>query len=380
MIKAGDSADGPFTRRLGSQTAGTQTTFDLNGTTGALLPDLDHEPRRPLAASRSTRSLRHEPGSALSPSGLRCAVAGASAAAGPTLTSPPSPIPTCRSARSSGPGSGFLYLPRTSARSRPPTPPARTSRPFATHSGPRRRGDRAAPCPSTRLWPDGVYCHTPDNRIFRLARDGSSLTQLAQLPGERQLRRRRSSSTRPAASATRCSPRRAARRRTAASVFAVRQDGRVQTIGALPRPRRRRDSITSPRRASAAPRACCLLSIDQDSVSGRVLAIDRQGAPCRRSRAASGTAPTRSSSIPPRRRRRPPGAAAGSLRAGHEHADVYFAAAPQLQALRRQVLVGTELPASFWLDPADGHGFGRGSSGDRPAAASLNLEGAAYVP
>src|SRR5262249_39000726 len=39
-------------------------------------------------------------------------------------------------------------------------------------------GPPAAP----KYWADGIYCHTPDNRIVRIATDGSTTTLLARLP------------------------------------------------------------------------------------------------------------------------------------------------------------------------------------------------------
>jgi hypothetical protein len=56
----------------------------------------------------------------------------------------------------------------------------RNVRPFAAFD----QGGEEMRCsaPPNKLWPDGVYCHTPDNRVVRLNRDGSNLTQLAKLP------------------------------------------------------------------------------------------------------------------------------------------------------------------------------------------------------
>src|SRR6266571_9350553 len=53
-------------------------------------------------------------------------------------------------------------------------------RPFAAFD----QGGEEMRCvvPPNKLWPDGVYCHTPDNRVVRLNRDGSNLTVLARLP------------------------------------------------------------------------------------------------------------------------------------------------------------------------------------------------------
>jgi len=95
--------------------------------------------------------------------------------------------------------------------------------------------------PPNKLWPDAVYCHTtPDNRVVRMNRDGSHLTQLAKLPAG-------SNSDGaiafddvgrfgyPLLVATGGSG------SDGGEVFAVRKDGRVQTIGSYPRSRRRRE-------------------------------------------------------------------------------------------------------------------------------------------
>src|SRR5579871_2459950 len=37
--------------------------------------------------------------------------------------------------------------------------------------------------PVIGYWPAGIYCHLPDNRIYRISLDGSSMTEIAQLPG-----------------------------------------------------------------------------------------------------------------------------------------------------------------------------------------------------
>src|SRR5690348_10432045 len=109
----------------------------------------------------------------------------------------------------------------------------RNVRPFASFD----QGGEEMRCavPPNKLWPDGVYCHTPDNRIMRLNRDGSGLTQLATLPaggnsdgglvfddvgrfGYALLVSSGGSSS------------------DGGQVFAVRKDGRVQTIGSYPGP------------------------------------------------------------------------------------------------------------------------------------------------
>jgi hypothetical protein len=123
-----------------------------------------------------------------------------------------------------------------------------------------------------------------------------------------------------------------------------------------------------------------LLSIDQDSVSGRVLAIDRKGnVQVVASGLGNGVNPI--VAIPPAPRTRPAGApAAGFYVPNTNTMDVYFAPAAQLVPYAGQVLVGTELGGSFWLIRPTASGFETEPVAVELPSGNLNLEGAAYVP
>src|SRR5437868_12821680 len=149
----------------------------------------------------------------------------------------------------------------------------RNVRPFAAFD----QGGEEMRCsvPPNKLWPDGVYCHTPDNRVVRLNRDGSNLTQLATIPASGNSDGALAFddvgrfgyallvSTGGSGS-------------DGGQVFAVRKDGRVQPIGSYPGPGGAENLAVAPAKFGSAG-GWCLLSIDQDSVSGRLLAIDRIG-------------------------------------------------------------------------------------------------------
>ena len=254
--------------------------------------------------------------------------------------------------------------------------------PFATFPG--ALGGEEARCavPVIAYWPDGIYCHLPDNRIYRIARNGSSMVLIAQLPG---------SALSDGALAFDSSGKfgyalLAATGGSASNggeVYAVRRDGRVQDIGGYPGPGGADEIAIAPARFGPAS-GRLLISIDEDSKSGRVLAIDRKGNVQRRRRAASGTATTRSSRSRLRPRRGPPGSPAAGLYVPDTNSTaVYFVGADVLAPYAGQVLVGSELGADFWLiAPEQGrNGLRHPAADGRPSrTASPNLEGAAYVP
>jgi len=231
--------------------------------------------------------------------------------------------------------------------------------------------------PPNRFWPDGVYCHTPDNRVVRLNRDGSNLTQLATLPaggnsdgglvfddvgrfGYALLVSTGGSGS------------------DGGQVFAVRKDGRVQTIGAYPGPGGADEIAVAPAVFGTAG-GWCLLSIDKDSTSGRVLAIDRKGnVKTIASGLGNGLNPI--VVIRPAPKTRSPGPAPGLYLADTASRQIWFAPASAFDELSGRVLVGTELTGDFWLLEPNGAGFDA-----LPFATDLprqpwNLEGSSYVP
>ena len=231
--------------------------------------------------------------------------------------------------------------------------------------------------PPNRLWPDGVYCHTPDNRVVRLDRDGSNVTQLATLPaggnsdgalvfddvgrfGYALL-----VSTGGSAS-------------NGGQVFAVRRDGRVQTIGSYPGPGGADEIAVAPASFGTAG-GWCLLSIDQDSVSGRVLAVDRRGnLKTIASGLGSGLNPI--VVVSPAPKTRAPGPAPGLYVADTTSMQIWFAPASAFRDLVGLVVVGTELTGDFWVLQPNGAGFDAVPLATDLPRQPWNLEGSAFVP
>jgi hypothetical protein len=230
--------------------------------------------------------------------------------------------------------------------------------------------------PPNKLWPDGVYCHTPDNRVVRLDRDGSNLTELARLPADVDTdgglafddvgRFGYALLASTGGSAT-----------NGGQVFAVRKDGRVQAIGSYPGPGGAENIAIAPATFGSAA-GWCLISIDQDSVSGRVLAINRKGT-VRTIASGLGTGVNPIVIVRAAPKARPPGPPPGLYLADTNTRQIWFAPAAELQGFAGSVVVATELTGLVWAIRPNGRGFEV-----LPAVTDLpqrawNFEGSSYV-
>jgi hypothetical protein len=230
--------------------------------------------------------------------------------------------------------------------------------------------------PPNQLWPDGVYCHTPDNRVVRLNRDGSNLTQLALLPASGnsdgglvfddvgRFGYALLVSTGGSGS-------------DGGQVFAVRKDGRVQTIGSYPGPGGADEIAIAPARFGTAG-GWCLLSIDQDSASGRVLAIDRKGN-LKTIASGLGNGLNPIVVIRPAPKTRTPGPAPGLYLADTTSKQIWFAPAAAFAGVVGRVVVGTELTGDFWVLQPSATGFDAVPLLTDLPRQPWNFEGSAYV-
>jgi hypothetical protein len=238
---------------------------------------------------------------------------------------------------------------------------------------------RCYPAPvQPAYWPQGVYCHTPDNRILRVSSDGSSVTQLARLPVSNN-----SDGSLAFDTVGRFGYALLAATGGSASsggqVFAIRTSGKVETIGSYPGPGGAENAAVAPAKFGSAS-GQLLLALDQDHVSGSVLAIDRKGkVQTVATGLGNGLNPIMVVKAPPAKP--PAGApAAGVYLADTVSKKVFFAAASDLKGFGGSVLVGAELTGQLWLIHPLGTGFSAlPVTTDLPAQA-YNLEGSTYVP
>jgi hypothetical protein len=303
--------------------------------------------------------------------------AGASAAAAPTLTFTTFAHTDLPLGQVVWTGSGFLYLPENLSQIEAADATGGNARPFAAFPGGLAGEEVRCAVPVIAYWPDGIYCHLPDNRILRIARDGSSMVLLAQLPGGVSDGGLAFDSTGEFGYALLAAT--GGSGSSGGDVYAIRRDGRVQHVGAYPGPGGA-DGIAMAPKVFGKASGLLLLSIDQDSVSGRVLAIDRKGS-VQVVAGGLGNGANPIVSIPPAPKTRPAGSpAAGFYVPNTNTMDVYFAPAAELLPYAGQVLVGTELQGNFWLIRPTANGFATEQVTVQLPSGDLNLEGATYVP
>ena len=237
---------------------------------------------------------------------------------------------------------------------------------------------RCAASPSRpKLWPDGIYCHTPDNRILRIARDGSAITELARVPSA-------NNSDGALAFDTVGRFRYALLAATGGSsvgggqVFAIRQSGKVDVVGTYAGPGGAENIVVAPRHFGSASGAV-LISIDEDTRSGRVLAMDTRGrVQTVASGLGNGVNPIGVIQAP--FAERPPGSpAAGFYISDTISMNVFFTPAAALRPFAGSVIVGTELTGQFWLIRPKVGGFEALSVKTDLPAVAYNLEGATWV-
>jgi hypothetical protein len=240
---------------------------------------------------------------------------------------------------------------------------------------------RCLPAPTQpAFWPAGIYCHTPDNRILRYSPDGSSVTELARLPEPGPSDGAlafdtvgRFGYTLLAVSGGSAS--------NGGTLYSIRKGGQVTPVGAYPGPGGADNIVVAPR-SFGSQGGSVVITIDQDAVSGRVLAVDRHGTVTELASGLSpGTNPIAVIAAPPAKR------AAGLPGAGLYLADtnsnsVYFTPAAGLKAYAGAVIVGTEKTARLWLvRPRAGGGFQTlVVNSDLSPTQNWNLESAEYVP
>jgi hypothetical protein len=269
-------------------------------------------------------------------------------------------------------GSRLLYIAETTGQIDQSGPGARRLRPFAALPG---KGEevRCRPAPTGHGFARGLYCHTADNRIYRVASSGR-VTLFATLPERRTSDGALAFDTSGRFDHALLAATGRSNDRHGGAVFAVRADGSVAKLGSYPGPGGAENAAIAPPGFGAAA-GDLLLTTDKAKSEGRVLAMDARGrvstlATIRgdglNSLAVVSTAPS------------------GAPRPGLYITDtrsrsVWFAAARQLRRLDGLVVVAAELRGwLFVVEPARGRfrAVRLRTSLDR---AHYNFEGAVFL-
>jgi hypothetical protein len=221
-----------------------------------------------------------------------------------------------------------------------------------------------------------IYCHTPDNKIYRLSRDGTSVSVFATLPNNSQsdgalafdtvgrfgyrlvAATGRSGHSNPAGGA----------------VYTIGANGGVRLVGNYAGPGGS-DEIAIAPRGFGAVAGWSLLAPDPGAHGGAILAINPRG----RTRTLA-TLPTGPNPIAVIARGSRFAAHAGLYLADTNTRTIYFARAVQLAPYRGAVIIGSELNARFWILRPSGRRFQLVELATDLPPATYNLEAVAYVP
>jgi hypothetical protein len=239
--------------------------------------------------------------------------------------------------------------------------------------------------PAGRGWPPGViFCHSPDDKIYAISPDGSSVTVFARLPAPYP----------PASDGALAfdSVGRFGYQLLAATgrsggaepggglIYAVGQHGNVRQVGSYAGPGGADELVIAPRRFGSVA-GDALLTVDAGRSGGAVAAVDPNGKT--RTIATFSEGPNPIAAIPniPRKtgstRTPAPGLYLNDDTTGY----TYMAPAASLARYAGDVIVGTEARRPrFWILKPRGNGFAEMPLRNNLPAGTYSLEQAIFVP
>ncbi len=237
---------------------------------------------------------------------------------------------------------------------------------------------RCAVSPGAHGFPAGwIYCHVPDNRIYRISGNGRTIRLFASLPTTEtsdgmlafdtvgRFGHRLVAATGRSGSAS----------ATGGDVYTIDAKGEVRHVGAYAGPGGA-DGLAIAPASFGSIAGHAMLTVDPGPDAGTIVAMSPAGAT--RTIALLHDGPNAIAVVSAAGRRS--AAAPGLYVADTNTKTVYYARASQFASHAGAVVVGTELQATFWLVRPRGRGFvTRRLPTDLPPA-SYNLEGADYVP
>ncbi|HEY8284374.1 MAG TPA: hypothetical protein VIJ28_08300 [Chloroflexota bacterium] len=274
-------------------------------------------------------------------------------------------------------GQRFLYIENTTNRIVAAGPSGMPFTPFAKL--PRQVEEtRCAVATGSHGFVTGdLYCHTPENEIYRISADGKTATLLATLPHVVRSDGALIFDTVGGFGYTliAATGRSGGGTNRGGSVFAINPTGQVRRIGGY-------DTIGGADEIAIAPASFgsasgqVLLAVDAGK-TGSLVAMDAHGRT--RTLLSFPDGPNPIVVLPPGQAGSTGTAQAGLYVTDTLSRDVFFAPAAELAPYAGSVLVGSELGGFFWAVRPNGGGFTATKLSTTLTSKHYNLEGAAYV-
>jgi hypothetical protein len=272
-------------------------------------------------------------------------------------------------------GKALLYLENTTNNVWSAPPAGRPLTMFA--SMPRAVEEtRCRASPGAHGWEVGViFCHAPDNTIYRITADGRSMTVFAKLP-EAEISD--GALTFDTAGGfgyglVAATGRSGAKTPSGGNVYAIDSTGSVRRVGHYPGPGGADEVEIAPARFGVAARAA-LVPVDAGA-SGHLVAVSADGTASTIARFADGPNPIASIAPTPIRA----GSRAGIYLTDTLTTNAFFAPASELRAYAGDVVVGSEIQGLFWVVRARGRGYETLRIPTTLRGGHYNLEGMTYV-
>jgi hypothetical protein len=272
-------------------------------------------------------------------------------------------------------GHGFLYLENTTNTVWAAPPAGKPLVMFA--SMPREVEEtRCRVSPGNHGWAPGIiFCHAPDNTIYRLTADGQSVTVFAKLPevaisdGALAFDTTGGFGYRLVAATGRSG----APQPGGGSVYTISSSGSVQRVGHYAGPGGADEVQLAPPRFGVASRTV-LIPVDAGA-TGRLVAMAPDGTSRLIARFPDGPNPI--AAIVPSAVRG--GAHAGLYVTDTLSGNAYVAPASELRAYARDVIAGSEIQGLFWVIRPHGRAYEVLQLPSTLRGRHYNLEGMAYV-
>ena len=279
-------------------------------------------------------------------------------------------------------GTQFLYVQNTANTVWAAPPAGQPLRQFATM--PRLVEEtRCVRSPGRQGFPPGaIFCHSPDNKIYQISPDGSSVSVFATLPAPYP----------PAADGAlafdsvghfgyrllAATGRSGAAKPAGGFVYTIDAHGNVQRLGTYAGPGGADELVIAPRRFGSVA-GDALLTVDAGASGGAVVAIDPSGRKRTIAILPDGPNPIAPIPKPPSRVRKARAPHPGLYVNDDASGDTYMAPAASLAGYAGDMIVGTETHALFWILEPRGNGFAKIPVRTNLSAAKYSLEQAIFV-